>query len=129
MGRKLAVFSARRDRTAESYIRILLVGQLLYTSSCRTRRPSKQSHRVNDGFGGFWEYLVTRIPKDFRRSARDLLPRRSKPKTEASKRLQDESEPFRESVRHQLFTHMKKSLHVEEYRDYARTPVSGLFDS
>jgi hypothetical protein len=83
----------------------------------------------DDGFGGFWEYLVTRIPKDFRRSARDLPPRRSKPKTEVSKRLQDESEPFRESVRHQLFTHMKKSLHVEEYQDYARTPVSGLFDS
>jgi hypothetical protein len=88
----------------------------------------------DDGFGGFWEYpfweyLVTRIPKDFRRSARDLLPRRSKPKTEVSKRLQDESEPFRESVRHQLFTYMKKSLHVKEYNNYARTPVSGLFDS
>ena len=83
----------------------------------------------DDGFGGFWEYLVTGIPKDFRRSARDLLPRRSTPKNLVIKRLQDESEPFRESVRHQLFTHMKKSLHVEEYKDYARTPVSGLFDS
>ncbi len=83
----------------------------------------------DDGFGDFWEYLVTMIPKDFRRSARNLLPRRSKPKTEVSKRRQDESEPCRESVRHQLFTHMKKSLHVEEYKDYARTPVSGLFDS
>ena len=80
-------------------------------------------------FGGFWEYLITMIPKDFRRSARDLLPCRSKPKSEVSKRLQDESEPFRESVRHQLFTHIKKCLHVEEYKNYARTPVSGLFDS
>ena len=85
--------------------------------------------RHDDGFGGFWEYLVTRIPKDFRRSARDLLPRRSRPKTKISKHLQDESEPFREPVRHQLFTHIKNSLHVEEYRDYARTPVSGLFKS
>ena len=83
----------------------------------------------DDGFGGFWEYLVTHIPKDFRRSARDLLPRRSKPKTKVSKRLQDESEPFRESVRHQLFTHMSESLYVEEYKDYARTPVSSLLDS
>jgi len=70
----------------------------------------------DDGFGGLW------------RSARDLLPRSSKLKTEVSKRLQDKSEPFREPVRHQLFTHMKMSLHVEEYRDYARTSVSGLFD-
>ncbi len=72
---------------------------------------------------------MTMIPKDFRRSARDQLPRRSKPKTEVSRRLQEKSEPCRESVRHQLFTHIKKSLHVEEYKDYARTPVSGLFDS
>ncbi|KAI9766766.1 MAG: hypothetical protein M1839_004770 [Geoglossum umbratile] len=77
----------------------------------------------DDSFGGFWEYLMTSIPKYFRRTARDLLPRRSKPKTEVSKRLQDESEPFREPVRHQLLTHMKKSLHVEEYKDYARTPA------
>ena len=83
----------------------------------------------DDGIGGFWEYLVTRIPKDFRRSARDLLPRRSKTKTKISKRLQDESEPFREPVRHELYTHMTKSLHVKEYNDYARTPVSGLFNS
>ena len=81
------------------------------------------------GFGGFWEYLVTRIPKDFRRSTRDLLPRRSRRKTKVSKRLQGESEPFRESVRHQLFTHIENSLHVKEYKDYARTPVSGLFNS
>jgi hypothetical protein len=81
------------------------------------------------GFGGFWEYLVTSIPEELKRSARDLLPRRSKSKTEVGKRLQDESEPFREPVRQQLFTHMKESLNVEEYRDYARTPVSGLFDS
>ncbi|KAI8649100.1 HET domain-containing protein [Fusarium keratoplasticum] len=77
----------------------------------------------DDGFGDFWEYLVTTIPKDLRRSARELLPRRSKPKTGVSKRLQDESEPFRESVRHQLLTHVKNSLHVEEYNDYARTPA------
>ena len=83
----------------------------------------------DDGFGGFWEYLVNKIAKDFRQLARDLLPRRSKPKTEVSTRLQDESEPFREQVRHHLFTHMKKSLHVEDHNDYARTPVSGLFDS
>ena len=81
------------------------------------------------GFGGFWEYLVRKIPKDLRRSARDLLPRRSKPKTEVSKRLQNESEPFREPVRHGLFTHMKKSLYVEEYGNYARTPVISHFDS
>lgn len=48
MGCILAVFSVRRDRTAESCIRILLVGQLLHTSICRTRRPSKQSNRVNE---------------------------------------------------------------------------------
>jgi hypothetical protein len=72
---------------------------------------------------------MTWIPKDFSRSARELLPRRSKPKTSVGKRLQDESEPFCEPVRHQLFTHLKNSLHVEEYKDYARTPVSCLFDS
>lgn len=83
----------------------------------------------NGGFGGFWEYLVARIPKNFRRSARDLLPRRSRPTTMVTEHLQDESEPLREQVRHQLFTHMRKSLHVEEYKDYARTPVSGLIDS
>lgn len=83
----------------------------------------------DDGFGGFWEYLLMQVPKDFRRAARDFLPRKSKPKTKARKRLQDESEPFRESVRHQLFTYMKESLHVDEYNDYARTPVSALFDS
>ena len=85
--------------------------------------------RYNGGFSGLWEYFVSRIPKGFRRSARDLLPRRSKPKTNISKRLHDESEPFRESVRYELYTHMTRSLHVEEYNDYARTPVSGLFDS
>ena len=85
--------------------------------------------RYDNGAGGFWEDLVTTIPKHFRRSARDLLPRRSKPKTEVSKRLQDESEPFRESVRHHLFTHMSKSLNVEEYKKYARTPVSTLLDT
>jgi hypothetical protein len=83
----------------------------------------------DDGFGGFCEDLVTMIPKDFRRSARGLALRRSKPNTEVSKRPQDESDPFRESVRHQLFTHMNESLNVEDYRDYARTSVSGLFDS
>ncbi|KAI9711043.1 MAG: hypothetical protein M1820_002481 [Bogoriella megaspora] len=77
----------------------------------------------DDGLGGFMEYLMTLIPKDFRRSARDLLPRKSRPKPDVSKLLQDNSEPFRESVRHQVFTHMKKSLHVEEYKDYARTPA------
>ncbi|RQM05741.1 hypothetical protein DH86_00003587, partial [Scytalidium sp. 3C] len=76
----------------------------------------------DDSLGGFWEYLVTRIPKEFRRSVRGLLPGGSKPKTEVSKRLEDEPEPFRESVRQQLYNHMKKSLHVEEYHDYARTP-------
>lgn len=83
----------------------------------------------NDGFGGFWEYLVTSIPKDFRWSARGLLPRSSKPKTEVSKRLHDESEPFREPVRQQLFTHMSSSLYVEEYKNYALTPDSSLLDS
>lgn len=77
----------------------------------------------------FWEYLMTMIPKDLRRSARDFLPRRSKHKTEVRKRLQGEYEPFRKHICAELFIHMKKSLHVEEYRDYARTPVSGLFDS
>ena len=72
---------------------------------------------------------MTWIPKDFSRSARELLPRRRKPKPEVSKRLKDESEPFREPVRQELFTHLKDSLHVEEYKDYARTPVSCLFDS
>ena len=84
--------------------------------------------RDDDGFGGAWEHLVTMIAKDFRRSARDLLPRRSKLKTEVSRRPQNSSESFRELVRHQILTHIKESLHVEEYKDYARTPVSGLFD-
>ncbi|UKZ84052.1 hypothetical protein TrVFT333_011868 [Trichoderma virens FT-333] len=75
----------------------------------------------DDGFGGFWEHLVNRIPEDIRRSARDLLPRRRKSKSTVSKRLQDESEPFHELVRHELLTYMKKSLNVEEYKDYART--------
>ncbi|KAH8811279.1 hypothetical protein F5884DRAFT_269731 [Xylogone sp. PMI_703] len=75
----------------------------------------------DDGFGNFWEYLVTSIPKDFRRSVRDLLPRRSRPKTEVSGRLQGASELFGEQVRDQLLTHMKKSLHVEDYNNYART--------
>jgi hypothetical protein len=79
--------------------------------------------------GDLWEYMVTRIPKNFRRSARDFLPLRSKTKTKIIERLDDESEPFREQVRHELFTHMKKALNVEEYRYYARTPVSGPLDS
>ncbi|KAH7311345.1 hypothetical protein B0I35DRAFT_395990 [Stachybotrys elegans] len=80
----------------------------------------------DDGLGGFekfWEYLMNRIPENFRRSARKLLPHGSKPKNEVSKRRQDESEPFRDLVRHQLFTRLKNSLHVKEYRDYARTPA------
>ena len=81
------------------------------------------------GFGGFWKYLVTRIPKDYRREVRDLLLDRSKPKTKTSKRLQDEPEPFRELVRDQLYTHIRKSLHVDEYTKYARTPVSDLLNS
>ena len=83
----------------------------------------------DDGFGGFWEVLATSLPKVFRRLARDSLRRGSKPKTEISKRLQDKSEPLREAVRHQLFTHISQSLHVEEYREYVRTPVSRLLDS
>ena len=79
------------------------------------------------GFRGFCAYLVTKIPKDYRREARDLFLDRSKPKTKVSKRLQDEPEPFRELVRDHLFTHVEKSLHVDEYRNYARTPVSDLY--
>ena len=77
----------------------------------------------DDGFDDFWENL---IPKDVRRSVRDFLPRRSKPETETSKRLQDGSKVFREQVRQELLTHVEKSLHVEEHRNYARTPVSDL---
>ena len=80
------------------------------------------------GCGDFWEYLITRIPKEFRRSARKCIPRRSKPKPKVSKRVQD-SEPFREPVRHQHLTHLKNHLYAEEYEDYARTPVSCMFDS
>ena len=83
----------------------------------------------HDDFGDVWDYLMTMIPKDFRRLAPDLLPGRSKPKAEVSERLQDESEPFREPVRHQLLTHIKNCLHVEEYKIYARTPVSSPFGS
>ena len=83
----------------------------------------------NDGLGGLWEDLVTMFPKDFRRSTRGLLPCGSKPKTEVRKRLQDEFEPFRQLVQQQLFTHLSKSLYVEEYTNYARTPVRNLFDS
>ena len=85
----------------------------------------------DDSFDDFWnwENLATWIPENFRRSARDLLPRRSKQKTKVSKRLQDEPEPFREPMRHQLFRHMRKSLRADIYINYARTPVSSLFDS
>lgn len=83
----------------------------------------------DDDLGGFWECLVTMIPKDFRRLARDVFPRKGKPKAAVSKPLQGEPEPFRDPVRHELFIHMKKSLHVEEYGDYARTPVCCLFDA
>ena len=73
---------------------------------------------------GFWEYFNNMTSKDFKLSTRDLPPRKSEPKTGDSMRLQDESEPFRKLVRHELFTHLKESLQVEEYGDYARTPVS-----
>ncbi|KAM3072515.1 hypothetical protein ACMFMG_009313 [Clarireedia jacksonii] len=75
----------------------------------------------DDDTSGFLEYLVTRIPEDFRRSVRDFLPRRRKSKTKVINHVRDKSEPFRESVRRQIFGHMTKALHVEEYRNYART--------
>jgi hypothetical protein len=84
-------------------------------------------HDDSGSWWDYWEYLATMIPKHFRRSVRDLLPQESKPRNKTSNRSQDRSEQFRSSVRHQLYTHMKKSLHVEEYREYARTPVSHLF--
>ena len=83
----------------------------------------------DDDVGGLWEYIVTEIPMDLRRSARKFLPRKRRPISEVSKRPQDESELLREPVRRELFRHLKDSLHVEEYRNYARTPVSCLFDS
>ena len=85
-------------------------------------------HR-DDNVNGVWETLVTMILKELRRLARYLLPRRIVPKIQVSKRLPEESEPFRERVRHQLLTHMKKTLHVEDYSHYARTPVSDLSNS
>ncbi|PQE09588.1 het domain protein [Rutstroemia sp. NJR-2017a WRK4] len=78
----------------------------------------------DDGFGGLLEFVVNSIPKDFRRSVHDFLPRRNKTKPKVNMRKADESsEPFREVVRRQLFKHMKRALNVEEYRDYARTPA------
>lgn len=100
-----------------------LHGSLAYLKLLRSNYDSGGS------FGDFWEYLMTKIPSDVRRGVRDLLPRKSKPKARVSQDLQGKSEPFRGQVQSQLYTHMKTSLNVEEYRDYARTPVSGLFDS
>ena len=77
-------------------------------------------------FASFWDYLMARTPEDFRRFARDSLLHRSQTKIRANNHG---SEPFREQVRCELFEYMKKSLHVKEHRDYARMPVSGLFDS
>ena len=83
----------------------------------------------DDNLNGVWKTLVTMILRELRRSARHLLPRRSIPKIKVSERLHEESEPFREQVRHQILTHMKKTLHVEDYWHYARSPVSDLSNS
>ncbi|PQE07484.1 Heterokaryon incompatibility protein [Rutstroemia sp. NJR-2017a BBW] len=95
-----------------------LHGSLAYT---KLLRPDHDSS--DDGFGGLWELTVNSIPKDFRESIRDSLPRKIKTKIKVNMRLEDEStEPFREVVQRQLFEHMKNALNVEEYRNYARTP-------
>jgi hypothetical protein len=86
-------------------------------------------HDSLDGFGGLCDFTGNSIPNNFRRSIRDFLPRKSKIKIKVNMRIEDEpTEPFREVVRRQLFEHMKRALNVEEYRNYARTPVSGLLD-
>ena len=85
-----------------------------------------------ESFSDIFDHLVLLISGDTERSARDApLSRRRKAKTEISRHLQlkDELESLHQAVRHDLYTYMKKSLHVEEYRDYARTPVSDLFKS
>ena len=78
------------------------------------------------GFGQILDHLVTSMPTVFRRLACKLLLRSIQPNDEVTTRLQGKSEPFRDHLRLQLFTHMKMSLNVEERNAYARTPVGGF---
>lgn len=82
----------------------------------------------DDGFDGFWEYIGGVIPRGLRWLAHGRSRSRAIIMPDPSEYQRCEQEPFREPVRSQLFNYMKRSLHVEEYREYARTPVSGLFN-
>jgi len=73
-----------------------------------------------------WRDMFIRwIPKDVRRDLRNMLPGNHGAEMEAKvdKRVRGDGEPLRETVRSQIYVHMKQTLHVEEYRNYARTPI------
>jgi hypothetical protein len=75
---------------------------------------------------GVWrDMFIDWIPEAIRRYLRDVLPRkhRAEMKAKVDKRERGDAEPLREDVRSQIYEHMKQILHVEQYRDYARTPV------
>jgi hypothetical protein len=82
----------------------------------------------NDGdlsWGVWRDVFIHWIPEVIRRDLRDVLPRKHKAemKAKVDKRVRGDAEPLRETVRSQIYEHMKQTLHVKEYRDYARTPV------
>ena len=80
----------------------------------------------NLSWGTLRDIFVRWIPKDVRRDLRDVLPpnHRAEMKAKMDERVRGVGEPLREIVRSQIYAHMKQTLQVEEYRDYARTPVS-----
>lgn len=76
---------------------------------------------------GVWGDLFIRwTPAVLRRDLRDLLPHKhnAELKAKVDERVRGAAEPLRKTVRCQIYEHMKQNLHVEQYRDYARTPVS-----
>lgn len=75
---------------------------------------------------GTWrDMFIHWIPAAIRRELRDVLPRkhRAEMKAKVDKRVRGDAEPLRDYVRSQIYEHVKQILHVEQYRDYARTPV------
>ncbi|KAH7080732.1 hypothetical protein FB567DRAFT_500731 [Paraphoma chrysanthemicola] len=75
---------------------------------------------------GVWrETFIQLIPEAIRRGLKGKLPRKHRAEMEAKvdKRVRGDAEPLRESVRSQIYEHMKQTLHVEQYQDYARTPA------
>ncbi|KAL2062095.1 hypothetical protein VTL71DRAFT_6361 [Oculimacula yallundae] len=75
---------------------------------------------------GVWRDMFSRwIPEVIRRELKDVLPRkhRTEKKAKVDRRLRGDAEHLRETVRSQIYEHMKQTLHVEQYRDYARNPA------